>query len=107
MVTLLRSVEVPRGGACETVRSKGETPMRAKNITFKSTITLRRDHELNPGLYRGPLSSDTLFPDANRSRHEGVILKAASQALLPSFHLEGFLKHYSMLRIQQNAAVIN
>lgn len=88
MVTLLRLEEVQRGGACQTVRSKGDIPMSAKNLIFKSTITLRRDHKLNPGLYRGPLLSGIFFfPDANRSRHERVILKAALQALLPSFHI--------------------
>lgn len=61
VVTLLRLMEVQRGGACQTRRNQGETPMSAKNITFKSTIALRRDHELNPGLYKGPLSSDIFF----------------------------------------------
>lgn len=82
VVTLLRLIKVQRGGACQTIRNKGETPVRA-NITFKSTIALS---ELNPELYTGPLSSGIFFPDANRSRLEGVILKASSQALLPSFH---------------------
>lgn len=59
VVTLLRLKEVQRGGACQIVRNKGETPVRAKNITFKSTIAPRRGHELNPG--QGPLSSGIFF----------------------------------------------
>lgn len=44
VVTLLSLMEVQGGGACQTVRNKGETPMTAKKITFESNIALRRDY---------------------------------------------------------------
>lgn len=43
VVIVLSLMEVQGEGACQTVRSKEETPMAAK-ITFKNNIALRMDH---------------------------------------------------------------
>jgi len=46
IVTVFSLTEVLAGGACQTARSKGETSVKAKKITFKSNIALRKDHQL-------------------------------------------------------------